>query len=148
MKPIVKVIFFSGLVILGSLAALAGELEKFDGVRLVANPSNDGDSFVVQAGNKQLHLRLYFADCPESVATTDADAKRVREQARYFGITDAKKIFEFGHAATVFTTNVLARPFTVYTAFASAMGRSPGGRVSYRSTAWCAKARPRSTKAC
>jgi len=31
--------------------------------------------------------------CPESVATTDADAKRVREQARYYGITDAKKIF-------------------------------------------------------
>ncbi|MEI8063096.1 MAG: helix-hairpin-helix domain-containing protein [Verrucomicrobiota bacterium] len=107
----------------------AGDLQKFNNVRLVDNPSNDGDSFVVQAGDRKLHLRLYFVDCPESVATTDADAKRVREQARYYGITDAKKIFEFGHAATVFTAKLLARPFTVYTAFASAMGRSPGGRV-------------------
>ena len=111
------------------LPARASELEKFTNVRLVENPSNDGDSFVVQAGERQLHLRLYFADCPESVATTDADAKRVREQARYYGITDAKKIFEFGHAATLFTTKLLARPFTIYTAFASALGRSPGGRV-------------------
>jgi len=126
LKRAFVVIFF---VILGSRPAGALDLEKFTNVRLLANPSNDGDSFVVQAGTRQLHLRLYFADCPESVATTDADAKRVREQARYFGITDAKKIFEFGHAATAVTTNLLAQPFTVYTAFASAMGRSPGGRV-------------------
>ena len=118
-----------GIIQLGILPARASELAKFTNVQLVENPSNDGDSFVVQAGDRQLHLRLYFADCPESVATTDADAKRVREQARYFGITDAKKIFEFGHAATAFTTNLLAQPFTIYTAFASAMGRSPGGRV-------------------
>jgi endonuclease YncB( thermonuclease family) len=76
-----------------------------------------------------MHLRLYFVDCPESVATTDADAKRVREQARYFGITDAKRVFEFGRAAKDFTTNALAKQFTVYTAFASALGRSPGGRI-------------------
>ena len=117
------------LVILGILPAHASDLQKFTNVRLIDNPSNDGDSFVVQAGDRQLHLRLYFADCPESVATTDADAKRVREQARYYGITDAKKVFEFGHAATVFTARLLARPFTIHTAFASAMGRSPGGRV-------------------
>jgi competence protein ComEA len=107
----------------------ASELEKFTNARLIENPSNDGDSFVVQAGQRQLHLRLYFVDCPESVATTDADAKRVREQARYFGLTDAKKVFQFGHEATVFTKSALAKPFTFYTAFANALGRSPGGRV-------------------
>lgn len=107
----------------------AAELQKFTDVRLLDNPSNDGDSFVVQAGERQLHLRLYFVDCPESVATTDADAKRVREQARYFGITDAKKIFEFGHRATYFTKQALDKPFTVYTAFANALGRSRGGRI-------------------
>ncbi len=117
------------MTLLCSVPARALDLQKFTDVRLIANPSNDGDSFVVQAGDRQLHLRIYFADCPESVATTDADAKRVREQARYFGITDAKKVFEFGHTATAFTANLLTQPFTIYTAFASALGRSPGGRV-------------------
>ena len=107
----------------------AATLEKFTNVKLIENPSNDGDSFVVQAGTRQLHLRLYFADCPESVATTDADAKRVREQARYFGITDAKKVFDFGREAKTFTTQALAKPFTIYTSFADALGRSPGGRI-------------------
>src|SRR5258706_11836877 len=111
---------FAGILLFVSVVALrafaAAELQKFTGVVLVENPSNDGDSFVVQAGERQLHLRLYFVDSPESVATTDADAKRVREQARYFGITDAKKVFEYGHEAAVFTKKLLAKPFTVYTA--------------------------------
>jgi competence ComEA-like helix-hairpin-helix protein len=115
--------------VLGIARADAAELQKFADVRLVENPSNDGDSFVVQAGERRLHVRLYFVDCPESVATTDADAKRVRDQARYFGITDATKVLEFGRQAKTFTEHALAKPFTVYTAFASALGRSPGGRV-------------------
>lgn len=110
-------------------SVFAADLQKFTDVQLVDNPSNDGDSFVVQAGEKKMHLRLYFADCPESVATTDADAKRVRDQARYFGITEAKKVLGFGHEAAAFTSNALAKPFTVYTSFADARGRSPGGRV-------------------
>lgn len=107
----------------------AAELEKFEQARLLAHPANDGDSFVVQAGQRQLHLRLYFVDCPESFVSTDADAKRVREQARYFGVTDVTKIVDYGQKAKEFTQRALAGPFTVYTAFASAMGRSPGGRV-------------------
>ena len=118
------------LLLVGPVVVFAAtKLEKFTDVRLIENPSNDGDSFVVQAGKRQLHVRLYFVDSPESVATTDADAKRVREQARYFGITDAKKVFEYGHKATTFSKAALAKPFTIYTAFASALGRSPGGRV-------------------
>src|SRR5437867_11854132 len=95
----------------------AASLEKLTEVRLVENPSNDGDSFVVQAGERRLHLRLYFVVCPESVATTDADAKRVRDQARYFGITDARKVLEFGRQAKAFTAQPLGRPFRGYTAF-------------------------------
>ncbi|MCG3148316.1 MAG: Photosystem II 12 kDa extrinsic protein [Verrucomicrobiae bacterium] len=117
------------ILLLLTVHGFALELEKFTDVRLVENPSNDGDSFVVEAGKRHMHLRLYFVDCPESVATTDADAKRVREQARYYGITDAKKVFEFGREAKKFTEEALCKPFTVYTAFASALGRSPGGRV-------------------
>ncbi len=110
-------------------SAFGLDLQKFTDVKMVENPSNDGDSFVVQAGERHIHVRLYFVDCPESVATTDADAKRVREQARYFGITDAKKVYEFGRAAKKFTDETLCKPFTIYTAFAGALGRSPGGRV-------------------
>ena len=114
----------------GTVALLAAtSLQKFTDVVLVDNPHNDGDSFAAMAGDRQLHLRLYFVDAPESVATTDADAKRVREQARYFGITDAKKVFQYGREATTFTQKVLAKPFTVHTAFAGALGRTPGGRV-------------------
>lgn len=107
----------------------AADLQKFTDVRLVDNPANDADSFVVQAGERQLHVRLYFVDSPESVATTDADAKRVRDQARYFGITDSKKVLEYGREAKAFAARTLSKPFTIYTAFASALGRSPGGRV-------------------
>lgn len=119
---------FLALALAGRVFA-AAELERFTNVQLVENPSNDGDSFVVKEGDRQLHLRLYFVDCPESVATTDADAKRIREQAFYFGIPDAKRILEFGREAKEFTARALAKPFTIHTAFAGALGRSPGGRV-------------------
>jgi DNA uptake protein ComE-like DNA-binding protein len=113
----------------GQVAWGAAELEKLTNVVLVANhPANDGDSFIVQAGDRQLHLRLYFVDCPETVVSTDADAKRVRDQAGYFGLTNVAAVIEFGRAAQAFTAKALARPFTVYTAYANALGRSPTKR--------------------
>jgi DNA uptake protein ComE-like DNA-binding protein len=110
-------------------AVLAADLQQFDNCRLVASEANDGDSFIVRAGEREMHLRLYFVDCPESRVSTDADAKRVREQARYFGVTEMIKVLEFGREATKFMEMTLAKPFTVHTAFATALGRSPGGRV-------------------
>jgi competence ComEA-like helix-hairpin-helix protein len=130
MKLMFSLVLGGSLAVLGIKQSLAAtELQKLIGVQFVDNPSDDGDSFVVKSAERQLHLRLYFVDCPESVATTDADAKRVREQARYFGITEAKKVFEYGHQASLFTRKALAKPFTIYTTFSSALGRSPGGRV-------------------
>jgi competence ComEA-like helix-hairpin-helix protein len=117
-------------LLLGPVALIrAADLQRFTGVRLVDNPSNDADSFVVQAAERRFHVRLYFVDAPESTATTDADAKRVREQARYFGITDARKVFDWGREAKTFMQKTLDEPFSVYTSFASALGRSKGGRV-------------------
>ncbi len=107
----------------------ATELQRFDQCRLVANKANDGDSFVVCAGDREMHVRLYFVDCPESIVSTDADAKRVREQARYFGVTEVVKVLEFGREATKFMEAALEKPFTVHTSFATALGRSRGGRV-------------------
>src|SRR5262245_39238592 len=86
----------------------AAGLKKFTDCQLIENPSNDGDSFVVKAGDEQLHLRLYFVDCPESTASNDADFKRVREQARHFGLTDVSKVLQFGREAKTFTEKALA----------------------------------------
>lgn len=106
----------------------AADLEKLTGVRLVDSPANDGDSFIVKAGDRELHLRLYFVDCPETVVSTDADSKRVREQAGYFGLTNVVKVITYGKEAQAFTAKKLAKPFTVYTSYADAMGRSPTQR--------------------
>jgi len=101
----------------------------FSNAVLADHPSNDGDSFHVEAEGKNLHVRLYFVDCPEISADSKADAQRLREQTRYFGLPNVVRIIHFGKKAKNFVDNVLSEPFTVYTAFASALGRSAKGRV-------------------
>lgn len=125
----------SGLVLLSALAAvpvLAAPplaLQVFSNAVLVADhPANDGDSFLVTAGGVRHHLRLYYADCPESRATQDADFKRVREQRRYFGLTNETRVIDYGRQASAFSRQALARPFVFYTAFVNALGRSPDKR--------------------
>ncbi|KAA0448655.1 MAG: hypothetical protein FXV79_04710, partial [Candidatus Thioglobus sp.] len=88
-----------------------------------------GDSFYVDAGEQKLHLRLYFVDCPETEANTRSDAKRVREQTRYFGLNDVQTTMEFGKLASEFTRQTLSKPFSVHTAFSNALGRSKQRRV-------------------
>ncbi len=101
----------------------------FSNVRLVNNPANDGDSFFVEADRKTFHVRLYFVDCPETSTSSKSDARRVREQTRYFGLSQAARTIHFGSQAKSFVKRILAKPFTVHTAFASALGRSAKGRV-------------------
>jgi competence ComEA-like helix-hairpin-helix protein len=96
---------------------------------LINNPANDGDSFLVEANGKSFHVRLYFVDCPETLIAFESDAQRVRKQTRYFGLSDATRTIHFGNKAKTFVDHVLAKPFTVHTAFASALGRSSKGRV-------------------
>jgi competence ComEA-like helix-hairpin-helix protein len=112
-----------------SIANGAMEMEKLTNVTWLDSPANDGDSFLVRDGERQLHLRLYFVDCPETRVSNDVDAKRVREQAGYFGLTNVAKVVAYGQAASIFTATNLAKPFTVYTSYADAMGRSPTKRV-------------------
>lgn len=107
----------------------AAELQKFSDAKLVNNPANDADSFFVNIDGKVVHVRLYFVDCPGTSASSQSDARRVREQTRYFGLTNAEHTIRFGNEAKGFVERMLAKPFTVHTAFASAMGRSSGGRV-------------------
>jgi len=109
--------------------AATSELVRLTNARLVDDPVNDGDSFWVAAGETKIHVRLYFVDCPESSLGSKSDAQRVREQTRYFGLTDASKTVQFGKKAKAFVQQALAAPFTVDTAHATAPGRSSRTRV-------------------
>lgn len=96
---------------------------------LVEHGSNDADSFMVDTGTEQLHLRLYFVDSPEKNVYAPHDARRVQEQARYFGIENPQSIVYLGEQASAFTRELLARPFTVYTAHSRALGGAGSKRI-------------------
>jgi len=129
-KLLIKILFLTAVLTFGGiLPSYAADLQMFSNVRLVNNPANDGDSFFVEADGKTYHVRLYFVDCPETSTSSKSDAQRVREQARYFGLSPATRIIHFGNEAKTFIERILTKPFTVHTAFASALGRSAKGRV-------------------
>ena len=89
--------------------------ERLDGCRLVESSGNDGDSFRVAAGGKEIVLRLYFADCPEKNRNR-FNAERLRDQGRYFGGLDEEVTLAVGKAARAYSLDRLrAAPFTVYT---------------------------------
>lgn len=117
------------LVFVGISLSHAAELQKLTNVKLINNSANDGDSFFVESAGKSFHVRLYFVDCPETSIGFKSDAQRVREQMRYFGLPIAERTIHFGNEAKTFTEGILAKPFTVHTAFASALGRSAKGRI-------------------
>ncbi|MDO9528793.1 MAG: helix-hairpin-helix domain-containing protein [Syntrophales bacterium] len=129
-KLLTVILFLTAMLIFGgSFSSYAADLQMFSNARLVNNPANDGDSFFVEAGGKSFHVRLYFVDCPETSTSSESDARRAREQTRYFGLSHATRTIHFGNEAKAFVERILAKPFTVHTAFASALGRSAKGRV-------------------
>ena len=114
----------------------AAPLAKIPNCTLIKTAWADGDSFRVQIpetnGHKarQITIRIYGADCLEMHVHNESDSRRLRAQRRYFGITQvgndpkvsialAKK---FGALAKEEVAKQLAKPFTVYTAFADARG--------------------------
>ena len=118
--------------VLGMLATLAAqgkplEFQKVENCRWKADRWNDGDSFHVITGDagKEIVARLYFADTPEAET---AYRDRLNEQAAYFGITREQAV-TIAHEAAAFTAKQLAAPFTVWTRWRSALGRSAIGRV-------------------
>jgi len=125
-KPLLLTV---GLPFIGIFPLYAADLQRFPNAELITNPANDGDSFTVEAGGKSFRLRLYFVDCPETSISSKSDARRAREQTRYFGLSQLARTIHFGNQATALTKRVLSKPFTVYTSFASALGRSAKGRV-------------------
>jgi competence ComEA-like helix-hairpin-helix protein len=125
-----RTLFLAAVLMFGGIfASYAADLQMFSNAKLINNPANDGDSFLVEANGKSFRVRLYFVDCPETSISSESDARRVREQTRYFGLSRAARTIHFGNEAKIFVERILAKPFTVHTAFASALGRSAKGRV-------------------
>ncbi len=129
-KLLTRYLFLTAILMFGGIfPSYAADLQRFSNAQLINNPANDGDSFLVEANGKSFHVRLYFVDCPETSISFKSDAQRVREQTRYFGLSDAGRTIHFGNEAKTFIERILAKPFTVHTVFASAGGRSAKGRI-------------------
>jgi len=86
----------------------------------LAHADADGDSFRVRGGTNEFLLRLYFVDAPE---TNLKYADRTREQSEYFGVT-LDEAMKGGREAKEFVRKTLEEPFTVWTHWGTAGGRS------------------------
>lgn len=127
------------LVVLLSMPCLmAAELESIPNCKLVPTEWADGDSFLIETPEGQKHsVRLYGIDCIEMRAGDESDARRLRSQRRYFGITgfgdDHVKSIElaksYGQLAKDEMMKLLAKPFTVHTAFADGRGDGKYKRI-------------------
>jgi DNA uptake protein ComE-like DNA-binding protein len=114
----------------------ADAIQTFPGCTLVEAEWADGDSFPVRLPDgRQVTARLYGADCIEWHVNDETLARRLRAQRRYFGIADTdaassmKTARDFGKQATLRTRELLAKPFTVHTAFAGARGNGETERA-------------------
>ena len=125
-------LIFLSLVLLSSFIyslSFADELRKYENVTYIENPSNDGDSFHIKADGKELHVRLYYVDCPETSVMAESDARQVREQTRYFGLNNYIQTVYYGEEAKETVKQILSKPFTIYSSYASALDRSTKGRI-------------------
>lgn len=118
------------IVVAGSGRA-ADQLVALEGCTLVPTEWADGDSFRIRTSGGEEHtIRLYGADCLEHHVSGETDARRLRSQRRYFGITAAKAdpgasiefAKELAARASAETRRFLAAPFTVHTSFADGRG--------------------------
>jgi len=86
----------------------------------VATKDGDGDSFRVRCGTNEFMLRLYFVDAPE---TNLRYPERTREQSEYFDVT-LDESMKGGRMARDLVRDTLQKPFSIWTRWASAAGRS------------------------
>lgn len=124
--------------VLFSYSAEAIPLNRIQNCVLVPTEWADGDSFLVQTPDGDEHtVRLYGADCIEWHVTDESDARRLREQRRYFGITQTggnpqesiRIAKDYGAAAAKEVRDVLREPFTLYTAYSDARGDGKYKRI-------------------
>lgn len=115
-----SVVSFGLIFLLQARGKEAGDWETLEGCRLLASPLNDGDSFLVQNGEKQSVFRTYWVEAPES---TGQAMDRVRKQAQYFSIPE-EQITHTGQLAKDFTEKFLRGEFTVHTRWEDARSDS------------------------
>jgi competence protein ComEA len=120
----------------------SAELTSIANARLVPADWADGDSFLVEFSDpttgapRKETFRLYGVDCMETRISFDSDRRRLREQARHFGVENPSDLIAKGEAATKFVQSILKNDFTVHTGFAKALGRSSRPRYyAYITTA-------------
>ncbi len=129
---------FALLGLMFSFQAVGSELQVFRNVTYVPETWADGDSFRVRFADGELYtVRLYGVDCMEWKIHDNSDARRLRAQRRYFGISNhggspsssielGKKV---GEAAAKRVRTLLSKPFTVHTAFADGRGDARYKRI-------------------
>lgn len=127
----IRLISLGAALAFGVATAPGQALTSLKNCKLVPTTWADGDSFEVETmDGVRKTIRLYGADCIEWHVSDETDARRLREQRRYFGMTEfggspqasIQAAKELGEAAAVEVSRALAQPFTVHTAFADAMG--------------------------
>ena len=117
--------FTTAILLAASVAPHAQNWQKIDNCAWLENRWNDGDSFHVIAADREVVARLYFVDTPEAET---AYRDRLEEQAAYFGITRDQAV-TIAHESAAFTRETLSKPFTVWTRWRTALGRSALGRI-------------------
>jgi competence protein ComEA len=119
------------VLLVSPAVAEPGPLERIAGCTFVPADWADGDSFQVRKPDGTLlTVRLYGVDCLEWHIGDDTDARRLRAQRRYFGITGAAGgpagsidlATGFGRQAAEHTARLLQRPFTLHTRMQKALG--------------------------
>ena len=124
-KYLLPILFFAGCI---AIPLSAAELIDIKNVTLIEADLNDGDSFKVDADGRKLHLRLYYVDCLETTYNSKSELERIREQQYHFGLEDPHDVVRYGEQASEYVKQVLSKPFTVYTSYAQAPGRSASVR--------------------
>lgn len=109
----------------GGAPEKVGSYEIHRNCTLVADRSNDGDSFKVRLpdGREEI-FRLYFVDTPESAfrrySNGETNHKRIRDQAADLGGITPEQAVEIGKKAKGFTLGLLeSAPFTLHTCWDS-----------------------------
>ena len=129
MKKLLAVLLLS----LNLFTNAAEPLTHLEKCTLVKADWSDGDSFPIRtADGKEISIRLYGADCIEWHVTDETDARRLRAQRRYFGISNfgsspqssIEAAKGFGGKAAEEVARARAAPFSVHTAYSDARGDS------------------------
>jgi DNA uptake protein ComE-like DNA-binding protein len=128
----------TAVMLSNSLATGQETLTTLKSCKFILTEWADGDSFQVQTPEGANHtVRLYGADCVEWHVSDESDARRLRAQRRYFGISESggtpqssiAAAKELGQAAATEVVTVLKQPFTVHTVFADARGDGKHKRI-------------------